>query len=197
MRNILKKLIQVPAWLTLALTLSFSAQSALIDFEVSQEEINHGDSFSVDLLLADPFSGQHEFDVLFGFGLNFDFDDSLLSLTSVSVGDHWLEIENSNTILTALTSDIYLFGLSAADLTDPGSLALATFEFQTIGAGEAYFSVMPGILSGYDDGAHYFDNGTLPLFGTRVINIQDVPEPTGIVMLLSGLGLLIRRKAKL
>lgn len=150
-----------------------------------------GQTFSLDVLLLQPFDGERAGDELLAFGMDLSFDASLLRLVGVSVAPGWSDDSGF--------TGVVLSGSAFPGVADAGqaSLALATLSFEVLGAGATSISVSGDSATSFDHGLLYLMAPTLDVQATHALALA-VPEPGSYAMMLAGLGLLslaVRRRA--
>jgi len=194
---------------TLSLMVASSiANATLIEFDPADSVADLGDTVAIDIV-ATPEAGEliGEYDFIV------NFDPSILALDNVVFGNAL----NDDPLFCALLgcrgfNDVggaaNLFEVSLVfplSLLQDGasSIVLATLFFDTIGVGTSGLSFagnIPGQPPGFDILGDEF-GFALPVFdpgiGSVTVRAVQVPEPGTLVLMLSGLVLLVRRRNKL
>jgi len=161
--------------------------------------LTEGDSFDLDVLIDDVFD-------LAGFEFTLDFDDTLLSATSIFSGDVFGidtflidDTISSNSVSFSETT----FAFVGVDISTP--TILATISFDTIASGASALDLNNIVLSdsfAFEINPIHINNGGLTINAASSGNskppLNAVPEPETLWLSFVGLmGLLIsRRKAK-
>ena len=168
------------------------ASAYSLDFQVSTDPIRVGDTFTVDVILTDVFSGAgHTLtDELTSFG--FDWDLSLPALLA-AVGDPVLtpDLTDPYTDAAIVADVVGLAGLdpivNAAGQVD----ALITrFEFTALQVGSTVFSIDGSVPdTNLERGLYYLDLPDAVGFeGNVTLNVGAVPLPGTALLMAMGLG---------
>lgn len=142
-----------------------------------------GQTFSLDVLLQQPFDGERAGDELLAFGMDLSFDGSLLKLLGVSLAPVW----NDDSAFTG----VLLSGSAFPGVADEGqgALTLATLSFQVLGAGSTSIALASDAAGNFNHGLVYLMAPTLDVQASHALALS-VPEPGSYAMMLAGLGLL-------
>lgn len=170
---------------------TLSAQAATVALSGSATAAV-GQTFTLDVLLLQPFDGERAGDELLAFGMDLSFDASLLRLFGVSLASGW----DDDSAFTGLV----LSGSAFPGVADGGqtSLALATLSFEVLGAGSTSISLSSDSANDFNHGLLYLTAPTLDVQATHALALS-VPEPGSYAMMLAGLGLLslaVRRRGR-
>ncbi len=180
--------------LPLLVGLSFQAQSAVIGFSPSSSSVDLGESFDVDLTI----SGLGD-DILTGFDLDVNFDDSVLGFagfdfgTGLDVFGFGLNLQFVNDLggLVNVFEVSFDFDIDL-ELFQPDEFVLGTFHFVGIGEGSSGLSVSAPPFGEALSGGFKFD----PFLGFEVATALDmeveagsvnVPEPGVAFLFATGL----------
>jgi hypothetical protein len=172
-----------------------SAQAAYIQVSPSTQNINLGNTFSVDLL----FDAQGNNLGLGAFDINIGYDSSILSFTSLTFGTG-LDIFGLGDIQSTISSvgSVNLSETSLDSVADvlsyqPNSFKLATLTFSTLSTGINHWAVSINAIGDANGNGLYVP--VLP----STLNVVAVPETDTYSMMVIGLGILgfmpRRRKA--
>lgn len=190
-------------FVSLALLLSVDSYAVSIDLIANKTAVNIGDSVEVAVRISGlddasaPSIGVYD--------LNFQFDNSLFSVDSISWGDstkgNQLDLSGFGSLqdTTSGSGRLNLFELSFDDALDLNNLQAGEFTLfsvllNTLAAGTGNFSLITNSLG---------DAYGSELFVDRVndthVNVASVsvPEPSSILLLLAGLIVLVSLRAKL
>lgn len=168
---------------------TLSAQAATVGLSGSASA-SVGQTFTLDVLLLQPFDGERAGDELLAFGMDLSFDAGLLKLVGVSLADGWSDD-------SALTG-VVLSGSAFPGVADAGqaSLSLARLSFEVLGAGNTSISLSSDVAGNFNHGLIYLMSPALDVQASHALALA-VPEPGSYAMMLAGLGLLslaVRRR---
>lgn len=183
-------------FLTSALTVAaFSvctfANAALIELSVSDDVLDVGDMFTVDVIVNDPFADLDPSDVLLAFG--FDAlvgDNSVVSFLGATVGSAFMDD-------SAFFADVDIAGSAFPGLGNDGSndsVLLATMTFEAIGLGSSSVGSFSD-LAMINEGLFYLLGNTFDLTAQTNITVgpASVPEPPTLLLAVAGMLLLARK----
>jgi hypothetical protein len=168
------------------------AAAVSVDFQVSTDPIRVGDTFTVDVILRDVFSGAgHTLtDELTSFG--FDWDLSLPALLA-AVGSPVLTPDLTDPYTdAAIVADVVGFAGLDPIVNAVGQVdALITrFEFTALQAGSTIFSIDGSVPDpNLERGLYYVDLiDPVGFAGEVTLNIEGVPVPGTALLMAMGLG---------
>jgi len=188
--------------------LNVSAQAITLGFDPVSQNVYLGDSVSVDLVISELGDGMA--DSLSTFDLIIDFDETILSFSSVTFGDpilgDQLDLLDEDSFYsdTAGVDTVNIYELSFDSPSDLNSsqassftLATLTFDANEIGTSPLGYSApsIPFIVLGDATGAELSSKTT---FSTGSITvIAPIPEPASIILFSTGMLLLtgLRRRS--
>ena len=162
-----------------------AAQAAAVslDFQVSTDPIQVGDTFTVDVILRDVFSGAEHgpTDYLTSFG--FDWDLSVPSLLA-AVGDPVMTPDFSPPyeLVDFRIADVLAFAASSAITNDsnPVDALITRFEFTALQAGSTVLSIDGSVPDPtFERGLIYDDirRDAVGFAGEATLNVERVPVP--------------------
>ncbi|WDD99752.1 PEP-CTERM sorting domain-containing protein [Thalassomonas actiniarum] len=169
---------------------SFSASATLmVSFDLDSNDLNLGDAFSVSLMASTDEDINNE--VISAWGLDLNFDSSILSLDSLLVGPSFMPTNTDGDGLGGLVP----FG---QDAVSGGDILLATLNFTAIGLGSTDLFTS-STLGDFNEG--FYNSFFLPVGhsnATTAISVtggSEVPEPSAfLLMLLATVALISLRK---
>lgn len=169
---------------------TFSANAALmLSFDLDSTELNLGDAFSVNLMTSTNADINSE--AISAWGLDLNFDSSILSLDSLLVGPSFMATNTDGDGLGGLVP----FGQDAVSGSD---ILLATLNFTAIGLGNTDLftsstlgDINEGFYTAFFQPIGYNDANT----AISVTGNSEVPEPSAfLLMLLATIALVSLRK---
>jgi hypothetical protein len=194
--NTMQQWIRISVWLVCwLLVLSSPGWALTLSFNPSSSTIGLGGTLAVDIKIDGL-----ENDDLSAFAFNVNYDDSILSFDSYSLGDQLGEIPSE-----ALDLSLGDLGGGVIDLAEtsllfdfssqPDAFTLATVSFTADALGESMLDITEVSLVDGD----FFAPGFLPAsVEPGSVNVAPVPEPGTVVLMLvgiGGLGILKRRRS--
>ena len=161
---------------------TLSAQAATVSLS-GTAAASVGQTFSLDVLLQQPFDGERAGDELLAFGMDLSFDGSLLKLLGVSLAPAWSD--------DSAFTGVLLSGSAFPGVADEGqgALTLATLSFEVLGSGSTSIALGSDAAGNFNHGLVYLMAPTLDVQATHALALS-VPEPGSYAMMLAGLGLL-------
>lgn len=182
------------------LIVTLPSQAGLLELSLSDSDAQVGDSVTVDVVLDSPFA-DFTGGSLFGFGLNLDFNNTVLALTDVTMGALWDDMSPFalNADVAGLSNDP-LFGV----VMDEGQSSLLLFQltFNVLSSGMTGLNLASDPDFAGESGLFYSDAFFEPV-RTDVSSSLDVllgqtsvevPEPSILLLILMSLPLLIKRR---
>ena len=170
-----------------------AAAATIISLSPSSPSVALGDTFSVDVNVADV-------EDLFGFQFDFNFEESLFTPLGVTEGS-FLSQGGSTEFFAGINNGTgtiqFTLGLLLGEVPGvSGSGRLATFAFAATGAGSAQFSLSELML--LDSQLGQFQSGATINAASVDVVASPVPEPASAAsLMLMGIGLAIVARRRL
>ncbi|MCP4119752.1 MAG: PEP-CTERM sorting domain-containing protein [Desulfobacteraceae bacterium] len=180
----MRKRILITVSLTLAFVLIVAAQSyaLVIHFNLSRVDVAVGSSFNVEMF-ADIGSDEQ----LLGWDIDFDFDNTQMTLDSIMVGSNWVEAPTPLPDDDVSVAGLAPFGLPPGTGIWGENLLLATISFNCIAEGNSKFDIT---MDDPKEGFALITPGAFASWSSKSIDINQVaapiPEPGTWVLLSMG-----------
>ncbi len=167
--------------LSLALLVSSSASHAVVMMEIEKSDVTVNDIFTVNVI------GKDFAKPLAGFGIDLDFNPSVLKLNSISIDDSWEFAKSTPKQQAGKAEDVggaSFFGVE----NKPGApIKFARFEFMAIadGLSELLLKVADDKVFVWADSE---GNSVTPEFVNSQIQVSSVPVPAAFWLMGSAMG---------
>jgi PEP-CTERM motif len=143
-----------------------------------------GQSFDVQVRVADPFQGLPSDEQLLAFGFHLGFDASQLQLDSFTPAAGW-EDDSAHLAPDIFSASIF----PGVDNAGQGDLLLATLHFDVLQTGTTTVSLATD-AGDFNQGLIFLETDPLAITGSDALTLASpsaVPEPSNMLLMLAGL----------
>jgi hypothetical protein len=166
-------------------TASLLAQAGTLAIQPATSNVNLGDDFTIDVV-GTGFAQQ-----IVGGGFNLSFDPTVLQfdpsplVSAIAPGWEFAPSLGSEQVVSPTLHTLTDISFASFVISPTGNFTVATLGFKAIGT--AINSPLTLAPSAVFDFSNKAGGAVVPVFGSALVNVSGVPEPSGGALLLAGL----------
>ncbi|HYZ83201.1 MAG TPA: cohesin domain-containing protein [Bryobacteraceae bacterium] len=180
--------ILTPLFALAALLMGGQVSAATLNLDFSSNTLTVGQSFTVNVIVNDPFAPPYESDVITGYGFNLNFSNvGLVLFNGFTFGPLFVDAGDGNPNVLAITADF--LGIDSAT-PNSNPLLLGTLNFTALAPGSTTVEIASNTAVS-DEGLVYLFGDKFQLAGSGTVRINDAAIPEPSTWLLFGSALLL------